>query len=159
MKPTARAGVVLGALVVAWMFLMGFTGWYKDPALSSLFFVVILIEIGVLVWGMRQTAAEKNYFGQVLAGLTIAAIGSVLIFAGSIVFTSVAFPAYFDEMRALQIEQLKAKGIPEDQVLAAVDMARPMQTPVVNALFGVVGTMVTGLVASLVIAAFVRKKG
>lgn len=159
MKPVLRAGVVLGVLCVFWMFVMGFTGWYKDPALLNLFFLVILIELGVLVWGLRQTAAERNYFGQVLAGLAIAGVASVIIFAGSMLFTSVLFPNYFDEMRVLQAAQLKAAGMPEDQIRAALDAARPLQTPLVNALSGVVGTMLTGLVASLVIAIFARKRG
>ena len=159
MKPTVTAGVVLGLLCVAWTFVMGFTGWYKDPALLNLFFLVILFEIGVLIWGLRQTAAEKNYFGQVLAGLAIAGIASIFIFFGSMLFTSVVFPGYFEEIRTLQAEQLKGGGMAEEQVRATVDAMRPLQTPLINALSGVVGTMVTGLVASLVIAAFVRKKG
>lgn len=159
MKPTVKAGVVLGLLCVAWTFVMGFTGWYKDPALLNLFFLVILFEIGVLVWGLRQTAAEKNYFGQVLSGLAIAGIASILIFLGSMLFTSVAFPNYFEELRTIQAEQLKAGGMGEEQVRATIDAMRPLQTPLINALSGVVGTMGTGLLASLVIAAFVRKKG
>jgi hypothetical protein len=125
----------------------------------NLFFLVIVLEIGELVWGLRRTAAlGNNYMAQVLAGLAIAGIASIFIFCGSYLFTSVAFPNYFEEIRTLQAEQLKAGGMAEDQIRAALDLARPMQTPVVNALMGVVGTMVTGLLASLVIAAFARAK-
>ncbi|HEX6851150.1 MAG TPA: DUF4199 domain-containing protein [Candidatus Polarisedimenticolaceae bacterium] len=159
MKPTVTAGVVLGILVVVWTFVMGFTGWYKDPAKLSLFYLVIVFEIGVLIWGLRKTAAlGNNYMAQVLAGLAIAGIASVFVFCGSYLFTTVAFPQYFEEIRAIQSEQLKASGMPEDQIQGALEMAKAMQTPVVNAVMGVVGTMITGLLASLVIAAFVRAK-
>lgn len=32
MNPTLLAGLLLGVLVSAWTFLMGITGWYRDPA-------------------------------------------------------------------------------------------------------------------------------
>lgn len=159
MKPVVTAGVVLGLLVVAWTFVMGFTGWYKDPALLSLFYVVILIEIGVLIWGLRKTAAlGKRYGGQVVCGLAIAAVASVLIFFGSILFTAVAFPNYFEELREIQASMLQARGLAEEQIAAQLDLAKKLQTPVVNAVLGVVGTMVTGLIATLIIAAFVRSR-
>jgi hypothetical protein len=40
---------------------MGFTGWYKDPTLVKLFFLVIPIEIAVLVIGLRKTAPGQGY--------------------------------------------------------------------------------------------------
>ena len=159
MKPVVTAGVVLGLLVVAWTFVMGFTGWYKDPALLSLFYIVILIEIGVLVWGLRKTAAlGKRYGGQVVSGLAISAIAAVIIFFGSVLFTAVVFPNYFDELREIQASVLRARGLAEEQVTAQLDLAKNFQTPVVNALLGVVGTIVTGAIASLIISAFVRSK-
>jgi len=44
---------------VLWTLVMGVTGWYKHPVLLNMFWVVVLIEIGVLVWGLRQTAARS----------------------------------------------------------------------------------------------------
>lgn len=159
MKPTVTAGVVLGVLVVLWTFVMGFTGWYKDPGKIALFYLVIVFEIGVLVWGLSKTAALGNgYLAQVLAGLAIAGIASGFVFCGSYLFTTVAFPQYFDEIRAIQAAQLRASGMTEDQIRGTLEMTRAMQTPLVNAILGVVGTMVTGLLGSLLIAIFVRKK-
>jgi hypothetical protein len=74
------------------------------------------------------------------------------------VFTSLVFPQYFEELRTLQAEMLKARGQTDDQIAAVQALAAPFQTPLINALTGVVGTVVTGFVASLVIAAFCRKK-
>ena len=60
---------MLGLLVVAWTFVMGFTGWYKDPTLLNLSRVVIPIQICALVWELRKTAAGgRAYGGQVAAG-------------------------------------------------------------------------------------------
>lgn len=62
-----RAGALLGVLCVIWMFVMGFTGWYKDPVMLNLFFLVIPLEIGIVVWALRQTAANATWGGQVVS--------------------------------------------------------------------------------------------
>ncbi len=69
MPAILSAGLLIGVLCGAWTFVMGFTGWYKDPTMLNLFFVVILIEIGGLIWGLRKTALEgRTYGGQIVAG-------------------------------------------------------------------------------------------
>ena len=64
MPPIPAAGLLIGVLCSLWMFMMGFTGWYRDPAKLNLFFIVFLILIGGLVWGLRRTAARgRSYSG------------------------------------------------------------------------------------------------
>jgi len=155
---TVKSGIWLGVLCVLWTLVMGVTGWYKHPVLLNMFWVVVLIEIGVLVWGLRQTAATAAYLGQVGNGTLIAVIGAAIIFCGSLLFTIVLYPHYFEELRAIQTEMLRSAGKTEAEVGAALEMGAMLQTPLVNALMGVIGTVVTGFLASLVIAAFNRKK-
>ena len=158
MSQTLRTGLWIGALCVAWTFVMGFTGWYKDPALVNAFFLVILVEVALLVVGLRKTAATQGYGRQVLTGTLMAVVAAAIIFCGSLLFTTVAFPSYFQDVRAAQEEMLRAAGKTPAEIEAAVQAASAGQTPLANALAGVVGTVVTGLVASLVIAAFFRKR-
>lgn len=132
MKTTFGPAILLGLLVAAWMFAMGFLGWYKDPRLAVLFMLVVPIEIVVLVFTLRATA-DRTYGRQVARGVLVAALAGLVIFSASIVFTTVAFPTYFEDIR------------------------KPPK-PVANAFAGFVGTVVTGLVSSLVIAIFARRK-
>ena len=159
MHSTMKAGLVLGVLVTIWTFLMGLTGWYKDPALLNLFWVVILIQIGVLVWGLKLTANEgKSYWSQVGAGTMMSLVGGVIIFLGSLLFTSVVFPNYFEELRTLGEEVMRAEGKAEAEIKAILDAQAPMQTTFMQALFGFIGTMVTGFVVSLIAGAALKKK-
>jgi hypothetical protein len=159
MKRIVLPGLVLGALVVVWTFVMGLTGWYKHPALLNLFWVVIPMEIAVLVWGLRETAKDGRGYGrQVLAGTAMAAVAAPLCFAGSLVFTTVAFPRYFEELRQVQEEMLRSQGLPAEKIAEAVAEAAKSQSSMGNAIAGAVGTLVTGLVASAVIAIWVRAK-
>jgi hypothetical protein len=159
MNPILGAGVLIGGLCAAWTFVMGFTGWYKDPAMSWAFFLVIVIEIGGLIWGLRRTAAEgRTYGGQIVAGTLMAVVAGVVIIASSLTFTMVAFPDYFQELEAVHRQTLAAEGRSADEIERLVQEARVTQTPMANAMAGFIGTLVTGILASAVIAIWVRAR-
>ena len=158
MTTPIRAGVLLGALTACWTFVMGFTGWYKDPAMLNLFFLVIPLEIAIVVWALRKTAPGATYGRQILNGLVLSLAASVIIFCGSYLFTTVAFPNYFSDIQAIQTGMLKAQGVPEAEIAAQVAASAAMQTPFMNALTGVIGTVVTGLVVAAIAGLFLRKK-
>ena len=159
MNPILQAGVIIGVLCGAWTFVMGFTGMYKDPVMANAFFVVILIEIGGLIWGLRRTAAEGRTYGrQVAAGLLMSLIAGVIIVGSSLLFTTVAFPQYFSELEALQRQVLAGEGRTASEIEAAVAAGRSGATPVAQAAAGFIGTIVTGVLASAVIAVRVRAR-
>ena len=159
MNPIVAAGLLIGGLCGAWMFVMGFSGWYRDPQLLNLFFLVVVIEIAGLLWGLRKTAAQgRSYSGQVVAGTTMAIIAGAVIFVCSLLFTTVAFPNYFEEINTISRELLQKQGLSEPEITERVNAASRWQTPVMNALAGFLGTFVTGVIASAVMAAFIRQR-
>jgi hypothetical protein len=158
MNHTVKTGVILGLLVVTWTFIMGITGWYKHPTLLNLFWLVIIIQIVVMIWGLKGTAAGATYGSQVKAGTMMSVIGGIIIFCGSIFFTSVVFPHYFEELRTVGMEVLKSQGKTESEVKALLDAQAPMQTTFMQALFGFIGTLVTGVIVSLITGVFLKGK-
>ena len=161
MHPIVAGGLLLGGLCGAWIFTTGFTGLYKDPAITSLFVpIMMVLEVGALIWGLRKTAAMgRTYSGQVVAGTFMAMIGAVIIFCSSLVLTSVLYPNFFVEVNEMSREVMRKAGQSEAQIKASIDAAAAGQTPVMAALFGVLGTMMTGIIASAIIAIWVRAHG
>jgi hypothetical protein len=157
MEHAVRGGLILGALVAAWTLVMGFTGWYRHPTLAALFFVVVLVQIGVIVAVLRKTREGRTWGGQIRMGLITSAIGAVIIFLNSLLFTVVLFPTYFDDLRAGQREQLKNAGMSDADVETAV-ASTPQPTVIGQAVSGVVGTLATGLVVSAIAGAFLRSR-
>jgi hypothetical protein len=124
-----------------------------------MFWVVILIQIVVLVWALRDTAAGGARYGtQVWNGTLISLIGGVIIFASSMLFTTVFFPQYFEELRQIQGQMLKQAGQSDAEITAVLDAGAATATPFYQALLGFIGTVVTGVVISAVAGAFLRKK-
>jgi len=158
MSPTVRTGVLIGVLCTVWMFVMGFTGWYRHPTLNFLFLLVILVEVVLLLQGLKQTAPGNTYGQQVVTGVAMSAIAAVVIFCGSMIFTTVAFPDYFREVEEAGRQAMQARGMTPDAIDAAIAAQRPMQTPVINAATGAVATVITGLLASVLIAMRHRRR-
>ena len=142
MNIIVKGGLLIGVLCVIWTFVMGFTGWYKDPAMLSAFYLVIVIQLAVLIWGLKQTAAQgRTYGGQIAAGTLMSLVAGLVIIAGSLLFTTVAFPDYFEEIKVVQTEMLKAAGKTDAEVTAEVEAAAQFQTPMSQAIFGCIGTL------------------
>lgn len=116
------------------------------------------MEIGVLVWGLKQSANEKTYGGQVIAGTLASVIAGIILFFNSLLFTNVLFPNYFSDLETVQTSMMKSEGKTDAEISKAIEEAKPMNTSMMSAVMGFVGTVGTGLVASAVIGAFMRKK-
>ena len=159
MNPVPAAGLAIGVLCAIWMFVMGLTGWYKDPAKAGAFFLVVVIEVVVLIWGLRRTAAQgRTYSGQVVAGTMMALIGGAVIIAASLLFTTVAFPGYFQDLEAGYRGMLQQQGRTEAEIAAEIAAWSPGQTPLRQAINGFVGTFVTGVVVSAIAGLWIRAR-
>ena len=159
MNTILKAGIVMGVLVEIWTYVMGFTGWYKHPTFMNLFWVVIALQIAVLMSALKHTAKEgRGYGGQVGAGTLISLIGSAFVIVGSLIFTLVVFPNYFTDLAAIQEQMLRTAGRTEADIRQMMEMTARTSTPMMQAFFGFLGTLVTGVVVSAIIGAFVRAK-
>ena len=161
MHPILSGGLAIGLLCGAWIVINGVTGFYKDPVMSASFVpVVSVMEIGALIWALRKTAAQgRSYSGQVVAGTAMAIIGAAIIFCVSMLFTTVLYPNYFTEINEMSREVMRKGGQSEEQINAAVAAVAGWQTPVMSALAGVIGAVLTGIVASAIIAIWIRGRG
>ncbi|HLP30064.1 MAG TPA: DUF4199 domain-containing protein [Geothrix sp.] len=158
MPPTLRAGLILGLSVAAWTFVMGVTGWYRHPSLHRLFWLVIPLQIGLLVWALRGLAPVSGFGRQVWNGVSISVLASLIIFGASILFTTVVFPHYFQDLEALGRQMMARQGLSPEQIETAVRLQAPLQTPRASAMAGAIGTVVTGFLTSVVAAIWLRKK-
>jgi len=153
-----RAGILLGVLVAIWTFVMGLTGWYRHPVLLFLFFLVIPIQFGVILWALGKTAPVQGFGAQFRDGVLLSVVASVIVFFSSFLFTEVAFPGYFQDLRAVQEQALRQAGKTEVEIQTMLNTAAAGMNSMSQAMNGVIGTIVTGIVLSLIVAAIARKK-
>jgi len=159
MKTIVRYGVILGVLVEIWTCVMIASGWYRDPVLLMLFFLVIPLQVTVLVMALRETAAAGAvYAKQVLNGVGISLIAGVIILFGSVFLTTVVFPDYFPDLKSLGMEMLSKAGRTAEEVESQMRVNAALYDPWQNGLRGFIGTLVTGAVVTAITGAFIRKR-
>jgi TM2 domain-containing membrane protein YozV len=159
MNPILQTGLLIGTLCGIWTLVMGWTGWYKDPALMRAFFLVIPIEVGGLVWGLRKTAAEgRGLGGQIVAGTMMSIVAGVVVIVFSLLFTTVLFPESFDELESTYRTILQQQGKSEAEIDQEVQVAMAAAAPMNYALQGFLGTLITGILASGLLAPVLRAR-
>jgi hypothetical protein len=159
MKTTGSGGLFIALFCGGWQLIMGFSGWYRDPVLSNLFWLMIPILIAGLIWGLRRTAKEgKGYWAQVGQGTLMSLIAGVVLFFVTCLFTAVLFPDYFAVIQSLQENALRQAGKSPQEIKLTMETLAITATPLVHGISALTGMLTTGFVASLLIAAFVHDR-
>ena len=159
MNPILSAGLLIGVGCAIWTFVMGATGWYKDPAMARLFYVVILFEVSGLWWGLRQTADEgRGYGSQIIAGTMMSIVAGVVVIISSLLFTTVIYTDYLSGLESLDRQLLAQQGKSPIEIDQEVGRTLQFYTPMNYAIGGFMGTLITGIVASALIGIWVRSR-
>jgi Protein of unknown function (DUF4199) len=158
-NPVLSAGLLIGVGCAIWTFVMGATGWYKDPAMARLFYVVILFEIAGLWWGLRRTAAEgRGYGSQIIAGTMMSIVAGVVVILSSLLFTTVIYTDYLSGLESLDRQQLAQQGKSAAEIDVEIGKTLQFYTPMNYAIGGFMGTLITGIIASSIIGFWVRSR-
>ena len=158
MQSVVKASVALVVLVMVVSVLMYVTGLHENPLIGGLGSLVLVIgaNVAVVVWALKQTAAENRYLRQLGNGALIGLMGGVLVFLGSMVLLT-ALPDYLDDMKEMQISSLEQWNLPEDKMEQKIAQIEAV-TPVASSMQGLFGTFFTSLIVGAITAIFQRKK-
>jgi len=83
-----------------------------QPEILQPLYLVVLIEILILIWGLKLTAATNGYGAQVLAGTGMSVVAGIFLFLFSLLLTNVLFPTLLNEVTTMQVGTLKAASRP-----------------------------------------------
>ncbi|GAB2585944.1 DUF4199 domain-containing protein [Spirosoma areae] len=150
-------GLITGVALIVYSTLLYTFDQTTNTALSL---IVYAILIGGLTMGMREyRTANEGYmtYGEgVGLGALLSAVAGFLSSTFTVLYTRVIDPGFQERVSEQVREKLEDQGqLSDDQIDQAVGM---MQTgPGLQFIFGVLGTILIGVIFSLVIAAFLRR--
>ncbi len=158
-KHSVLPGVLLGALLGAWIFTLGFLGWFTHPVKRNFFWFVIVIQMAVLSWSVARSARDGCGLGRRFAhGVGASLVAGLIVIGNSLLFTTTAFPHALEQLREMELTLLRDAGRSDDDIRAAVRMMETTHTPLAQALAGFAGTVVVGSILSLVLSLIFRGK-
>lgn len=160
-KANLTNGLIIGLLGIVYSLVIYFFDLSLNKIQGYVFMVILVIVLFFLVKSYRDNYSHGMItFGQALgAGLIIFLYYSLIMAVFTYILYAVIDPDLSGKMLAGAEEQMLKKGIPQEQVDAGMAIQAKIMKPPIMALIGILSSMFTGFIISLLVAAFVRKEG
>ncbi len=119
----------------------------------------------VVLYFLLKSYRDNYLHGYITYGQAVGA-GVVIFLYYSIISAIFAYILYTlidPELTAKQLamaeELMEKRGMPQEAINAGMNIQRKMMKPEIMALISIFGSMITGVIISLLVAIFVRKEG
>jgi Protein of unknown function (DUF4199) len=150
-------GLVTSVLIIIYTVVLYMTGYFKNPSLSWISFLILLIGIFL---ALREFKSMNNNYMSFSEGLGVGTLMSAVAgLIGSIfsyVYTNFIDTTIMQQMSDLQREQMEARGMSSEQVEQAMEMATKFTSPGIIFLFGIIGYVFFGFILSLIVSAILK---
>lgn len=149
--------VLLALVVSAWNLILAATGLYTSPMLGAIVLVIELAGLAVIL--VRTARRGYDYRRQVLVGLAVFFVVGVGAFASGLISWTVLAPDYLDVITPSYRSSLeRAGGMGAAEIEQRVSEFREYSTPMRQSFVAFSGTLVRGLLFSLVLAIMIRSR-
>lgn len=160
-KANLTNGLILGLIGIVYSLVMYFLDLSLNKTQGYIFILVQLVVLFYLVKSFRDNYMHGMItFGQALgAGIVICLYYSIIIAIFSYILYAFIDPNLIDKMLAGTEEQLLERGLSQSQIDAGMAVQQRLMKPAFISGISIFGSMLSGLIMSLLVAAFVRKEG
>lgn len=152
----AAFGAAAGIAVIAFsllVYLAGLPEWMNN---LSYIILIALLCIGVKKW--REQEGGYLTFGGTYKYLMLQSlVYSLCMSVWVVVFSTVIAPGLIEDRMLIEQAKLEDKGMPQEQIDMAMDIARMMVTPAMLVVLTLVGGMIFYALINLIIAAIMKK--
>ncbi|HPD96142.1 MAG TPA: DUF4199 domain-containing protein [Tenuifilaceae bacterium] len=158
---TMTWGLFLGLVLIVLHLITYLMGVYKSPSWLGILNYVVIIGAMVMAQLKTRNDLQGGYitYGKSLGtGILVALFSSIIYAFYFIILTKFIDPSYMDKMLEVVEELYYQKGMPEDQIQMAMEMARKFTTPIFTALSTMFGFVVMGTIFSLITSAFIKRQ-
>lgn len=160
-KTNLTNGLILGLVGVAYSLLMYFLGLSLNKTQGYVFMVIQI----ALLYFLLKSYRDNYMHGQITFGQSVGASVIICLYYAVImaVFTYILY-TFIDtgltaKQMALAEETLVKKGMPQATIDTAMSMQAKFMKPGIMAIFVIFGSMLWGVILSLIISIFVKKEG
>jgi hypothetical protein len=153
-------GLYLALVLTLFSVILYVTGLILNPKLG---YISIVLTIAGIVFA-QITYRNKELNGAITYGQSLGFGVAIMLFAGIVtaLYTLVLYtfidPSLIDQTKAIQEEAMLAKNLTQDQVDAAMAITSKMMTPAIMSIMGLLGSVFSGTIISLITSIFVKKQ-
>ena len=160
-KANLTNGMILGLIGIAYTLVMYFLDLSLNKAQGYVFVVIQIVLIFFLLKSYRDNYLNGHItYGQsVGAGVIIFLYYAVIMALFSYILYSMIDTGLLDKQMALTEETMVKRGMPQAAIDAGMAFQAKIMKPAIIAPLSIFGTMLWGVIISLIISVFVRKEG
>ncbi len=154
-----KYGVLLGAALIGFFLLIYILDLAGNQTIQWASYIFIIGAVFLAYREFKEGNDGFMSFGQGLGGgmLTIG-VGSVISSLFSYVFLKFLDPSYMQRIVDITRERMEENpNLTEEQVEQAMESTMPFLTPEAITIFGIVGTLIVGLIICLIMSAIMKK--
>ncbi len=160
-KANLTNGLILGLIGIVYNLVMYFLGLTFNRTQGYVFLLVLIVSLFFLLKSYRNNYLHGYItYGQAVgAGVVIFLIYSIITAVYTYLLYTVIDPELTAKQLAFTEEMMSKKGMPQQALDAAINMQKKMMKPGIMFIVGIFGSMIYGVIISLLAAIFVRKEG
>jgi hypothetical protein len=160
-KANLTSGLIIGLVGIVYTLVMWFMDLTFNRTQGYIYFALLIFLLYYFIKSYRDNYLSGYItYGQAVGAGVIICLFSAIIGA---IFTYILYTIIDPGLPAKQLaftEELYTKrGMPQEAMDTALNMAKKFQKPVITAIMGVVGGVFFGTIISLIVAIFVKKEG
>ena len=158
-RTALKWGLITGIALVVYSIILYTLNQTTNGALSLIIYGIL---IGGLIVGMREyrtTNGGYMTYGEGMSlGALLSAVAGLLSSAFTVFYTQVIDPGFQERLVGQVRDQMEEQGkLSDEQIDQAIEWMQKFQSPGLQFMFGLFGTILIGVVLSLIIAAFIRR--
>lgn len=158
MKSSMISGLYLGIVLILISVVLYVAGLTFETWVQYISYPILIAGAVYAQVNYRKSLGGEMTYGQALGvGLMSIIFASVLSSIYAYLLYAVIDPGLLDQVRIMTEQKILEKGIPEEQLDTAMNLAMKFQTPPFLAIMGIVGGAFIGLIISLITAIFTKK--
>ncbi len=160
-KANLTNGIILGLAGIAYTLIMYFLDLTFNKTQGYVFYIILLVVLFFLLKSYRDNYMHGfiTYGQSVGAGLVIFLYYAIITAVFIYILYAFIDKGLVNKQLEFAEEMMQKKGIPQEALDTAMKMQRKFVKPEIMAPFSLLGSMVTGLIISLIVSIFVRKEG
>lgn len=153
-------GLYLALVLTLFSVILYVSGLILNTKVSYASFVLVIagIVIAQINYRNRELNGVITYSQALGFGVAIMFFAGIVSALYTLILYSIIDPGLIDQMKIMQEEALLQKGLSDDQIEATMVMTSKMMTPAWMSIMGLIGSVFSGTIVSLVTSIFVKKQ-
>ncbi len=157
-KLALKWGAIIGVASILFSTILFVTDQVQNRAISWISYLIIIVG---LVLAMREYKQRNNnymsYGEGVSLGALTSAVAGLLSSMYSVIYLTFIDPTMMQRAMEKMRDQYEEQGMDDAQIERIMEMSQNFQSPGILFIFGILGTILMGVIFSLVIAAILRR--